>query len=210
MKPRRYPKHVPKLQFQIIKEIALNEHLSNSKLKERLEVTHPVVSEAIKVLMNRNLVKISHLESIEHKDGKPETYYTLTKQGLEEFIKRNPTPEEFFEALLKSHNLRQQSGWLTPMSSEDFEHYYRLFEQNYLGYFSTHGYLVQSPFFNQLYEQWLAEYRPGLFMQNHLNNIIRLVHSPFIEKCYEESLTDPDTEAISTIKNDIRDAWKDN
>ena len=49
-KPRRYPKHIPNLQFQIIKEIALSGHLSNRKLKERLEVTHPVISEAIKVV----------------------------------------------------------------------------------------------------------------------------------------------------------------
>ena len=199
-KPRGYPKHVPKLQFQIIKEIALNGHLSNSKLKERLEVTHPVVSEAIKVLMNRNLVKISDLEFIEHKDGKPQTNYTLTKHGLEEFIKRNPTPKEFFEALLKSHNLRQQASWLRAISRKDFEFYCKLYEKTYLGYITSHGYLVQSPFFNKLYEQWLAEYHPGLFEQNHLKNITRLVHSPFFERCYEELNRMRDLNGITVVQ----------
>ena len=121
-KHRGYPKQVPKLQFQIIKEIALNGHLSNSKLKERLEVTHPVVSEAIKVLMNCNLVEISYIGSTKPKGGKPEKYYTLTKQGLKEFISRSPSPEEFFQVLLKSFNLRLQTGWLNTntMSIENF------------------------------------------------------------------------------------------
>jgi hypothetical protein len=71
-KPRRYPKNIPNLQFQIIKEIALSGHLSNMKLKERLEVTHPVISGAIKVLMDRKLAEISYTDSTEHKGGKPE------------------------------------------------------------------------------------------------------------------------------------------
>ena len=89
-KPKRYPKQIPKLQSQIIKEIALSGHLSNTKLKERLEVTHSVISEAIIVLMDRKLVEISYTDSKEHRGGRPEKYYTLTKQGLEEFISRNP------------------------------------------------------------------------------------------------------------------------
>ena len=111
-KPKRHLKQLPKLQFQILKEIALNGHLSNRKLKERLEVSHSVISEAIKSLMDRRLVEISYIDSIAHKDGKPEKYYTLTKQGLVEFISRIPAPEEFFQALLKSYNLRPQTGWL--------------------------------------------------------------------------------------------------
>ena len=74
------------------------------------------------------------------------------------------------------------------MSIEDFELHYESYKQKYLGYSSTHAYVKQSSFFNKVYEQWLAECRPGLFSQYHLKNIIDLVHSPFIEKCYEESL----------------------
>ena len=75
-KPRQYPKHIPKLQSQIIKEIALSGHLSNTKLKERLEVTHSVISEAIKVLMDRKMwrflililknIKVVDLKNIIH------------------------------------------------------------------------------------------------------------------------------------------------
>jgi DNA-binding PadR family transcriptional regulator len=201
-KPRRYPKQLPKLQFQIVKEIALNGHLSNIKLKERLEVSHPVISDAIKSLMDRRLVEISYTDSTEHKDGKPEKYYTLTKRGLEEFIKRNPAPEEFFQALLKSYNLRPQTGWLNTrtMSIEDFELHYELYKQKYLGYASTYAYIVQTLFLNKLYEQWLAEYRPALFAQYHLKNIINVVHSPFIGNCYEKSLEISDLNGITIIQ----------
>ena len=184
------PKQYRKLQFQILKEIALNGHLSNRKLRERLEVSHPVISEAIKSLMDRRLVEISYIDSTEPQGGKPEKYYTLTKQGLEEFISRIPAPEEFFQALLKSYNLRLQTGWLntSTMSIKDFELHHESYKQKYFGYSSTHAYVIQSSFFNKIYEQWLAEYRPGLFSQYRLKNIIDLAHSPFIEKCYEESL----------------------
>jgi DNA-binding MarR family transcriptional regulator len=189
-KPKRYRTQIPKLQFQILREIALAGDLSNSKLKERLQVTHPVISDAIKVLEQRKLVKVSHTEKAGSKGGKPEKYYALTKGGMDQFIKRNPSPEEFFQALLRSYTLRPQSGWLhdNKMSSEDFELHYKSFEQNYLGYASNHGYLVQSPFFNKLYEQWLAEYHPALFGQSHLKKITRQIHSPFFEECYNESL----------------------
>jgi hypothetical protein len=79
-KPKRYPKQIPKLQSQIIKEIALTGQLSNVKLSEKFEVRHSVISDALKVLVDRKMVETSHLESVEHKDGKPERYYALTKR----------------------------------------------------------------------------------------------------------------------------------
>jgi hypothetical protein len=102
--------------------------------------------------------------------------------------------------LLESYKVRQRSGWLSPMSSKDFELHYKSFEQKYLGYSSTRGYLVQSPFFSKLYEQWLAEFRPGLFGQDHLKHIIELVHSPFFEKCYEESLKISDLNGVTVVQ----------
>ena len=86
------------------------------------------------------------------------------------------------------------------MSIEDFELHYESYKQKYLGYALTHAYVVQSTFFNKLYEQWLAEYRPGLFAQYHLKNIINLVHSPFIEKCYENSLEISDLNGITIVQ----------
>ena len=90
------------------------------------------------------------------------------------------------------------------MSIEDFELHYESYKQKYLGYASTHAYVVQSPFFNKLYEQWLAEYRPGLFAQYHLKNIINLVHSPFIGKCYENSLEISDLNGIHDSSKSLR------
>jgi DNA-binding MarR family transcriptional regulator len=189
-KPRRYPTNIPSGQSQVLKEIALAGELSNSKLKERLEIKHPSISDAINVLEDRRLVKVSHFEKVGRKGGRPEKYYVLTKEGLGEFIKTNPIPEEFFLALLKSYDLRQQSGWLNDnsMSIEEFGLQYMSYEQNFLGYGSFHGYLIQSPFFTKLYDQWLAEFRPAQFVQSHLKNITRRVSSPFFEKCYDESL----------------------
>jgi DNA-binding MarR family transcriptional regulator len=201
-KPKpRYPKQIPKLQFRIIREIALAGQLSNVKLKERLEVSHSVISDAIKVLVDRGIIKKSHIDAVKHQYGKPEKYYALTEIGLDEFKNGNPTPDEFVEGLLKSYRVRgRRYFWLNPMGNKEFEFHYKLFEQKYVGYSSTHGYLVQSPFFNKLYEQWLAEYRPALFGQNHLKNIIELTHSPFLEKCYEESLKINDPNGITVFQ----------
>jgi DNA-binding MarR family transcriptional regulator len=196
----RYPKQIPKLQFQIIKEIALAGQLSNVKLKEKLGVSHSVISDAIKVLVDRGIVKKSHIETVKHQYGKPEQYYALTEIGLDEFINGNPIPQEFVEGLLKSYRVRRRYYWLKPMSNKEFESHYKMFEQKYLGHSSTHGYLVQSPFFSKLYEQWLAEYRPALFGQNHLKNIIEIIHSPFLEKCYGESLKLNDLNGITVVQ----------
>jgi DNA-binding MarR family transcriptional regulator len=198
-KPKRYPTDVPSGQSQVLREIAIAGELSNTKLKERLEIKHPSISDAIKVLVDRRLVKVSRFKKAGHKGGRPEKYYVLTKEGLDEFIKSNPAPEEFFRALLKSYNLRQQFGWTNynKMSIKDFGLHYTSYEQNYLGYASIHGYLIQSQFFTKLYEQWLAEYRPALFGQSHLKNITRQVHSSFFEKCYEESLKISDYNGIT-------------
>jgi hypothetical protein len=67
----------------------------------------------------------------------------------------NPAPEEFFQALLKSYNLKPQTAWLNSniMSIEDFELHYESYKQKYLGYAPSHAYVVQSLLFNKLYEQ---------------------------------------------------------
>ncbi len=201
-KPRRHPTDLPRGQFQVLREIALAGQLSNTMLKERLEIKHPSISDAIKVLEDRRLVKVSHFEKAGRKGGRPEKYYVLTKNGLEEFIKKNPAPEEFFRALLKSYTLRQKFGWLNynKMRSEDFESHYKSYEQNYLGYTSIHGYLVQSPFFGKLYEQWLVEHRPGHIERTHLKNITRQIQSRFFEKCYEESFEINDLNGITVVQ----------
>jgi len=199
-KPKRYPKRIPRGQFQIIKEIALAGQLSNVKLAERLEVSHSVISNAVTVLLDRGMVEKSHIETVEHQYGTPERYYALTKIGFDEFINGNPTPEEFFDGVLKSYKVRQQSGWLSPMSDDDFEYHYKLFEQKYLGTTSNHAYLEQSPFFNKLYEQWLAEYRPRLFEQGHLRHITNLIYSPLFEECYNESLKRYDQNVITIVQ----------
>lgn len=199
-KPKRYPKQIPLRQFQIIKEIALAGMLSNVKLAERLEVSHPVVSDAVKVLVDRGIIESSHIETVEHQDGKPEKYYALTKMGFDEFINGNLTPEEFFEGLLKTYKVRQMSGWLSPMNDDDFENHYKLFEQKYLGTGPNRAYLEQSPFFNKLYEQWLAEYRPRLFEQSHLRHITNLIYSPLFEECYDESLKRYDQNGITIVQ----------
>ena len=74
------------------------------------------------------------------------------------------------------------------MKNDDFKHLYDFFVRNYLHYDPAYGLLIQTPFFNKLYEQWIAEHNPSLFQQNQLKHISYLIDSPFFEKCYEESL----------------------
>ena len=86
---------------------------------------------------------------------------------------------------------------LKPMKNDDFKHLYDLFVRNYLHYDPAYGLLIQTPFFNKLYEQWIAEHNPSLFQQNQLKHISYLIDSPFFEKCYEESLRERGSSGVT-------------
>jgi DNA-binding MarR family transcriptional regulator len=199
-KENYYHRKKPELQFRIIKAIALSGHSSNNKLTRKLRVSHPVISAALNSLKTAKLIEYSHSEVHIHSKGRSEIYYSLTEKGWKEFISEFPTPEEFCTAILNSHRIRAQSGALKPMNNAELYSYFEIYKQKYLGYTSTQGHLVQSPFFNKLYEQWLAEYRQSYYEQSQLKRISSLVRSPFFEECYEESLEKYDPNGITVVQ----------
>ena len=103
-------------------------------------------------------------------------------------------------AILNSYRIRAQSGALKPMNKTELDSYFEIYKQKYLGYTSTQGHLVQSPFFNKLYEQWLAEHRQSFYEQSQLKRTTSLIDSPFFEKCYEESLEKYDPNGITVVQ----------
>ena len=195
-----YRRKRPELQFRIIKAIALSGHSSNNKLTRKLKVSHPVISAALNSLKTAKLIEYSHSEVHIHSKGRSEIYYSLTEKGWKEFISEIPIPKEFCVAILNTYRIRAQSGALKPMNKTELDSYFEIYKQKYLGYTSTQGHLVQSPFFNKLYEQWLAEYRQSFYEQSQLKRTTSLIDSPFFEKCYEESLEKYDPNGITVVQ----------
>jgi DNA-binding MarR family transcriptional regulator len=184
------------LQIKIINAIGLAGHLSNSKLTDRMNISHPVVSDAITSLLQRRLIEFSYVDEERttktHKSGgRPEKYYALTRNGLGLFIDENPAPEEFFTAILNFYTIREQSFLLRrnttiPVRIEEFENYFKRFKNECLSYASTQGYLIQSPFFGKLYRQWIVDNKPYFFEEEHLKYITTTIHSPFLENCLDQ------------------------
>jgi DNA-binding MarR family transcriptional regulator len=196
---KRNPAKGPtKFQTRIIGAIALEGHLSNKKITERLHAQHSDVSVAIRSLLETGYVVLSYTQIQERRAH--EKYYALTKKGFQEFINGSPSPKDFCRAILGFHSIRARSTKLGPMDNKEFEEYCTLFEYGFLNYASTHGHLVHSPFYNKIYEQWLAENHSNLYERNYLKRITSIIHSPFFEKCYTDSLRKYDIDGITVVQ----------
>jgi hypothetical protein len=145
----------PILQIKILKHIALEGQLSKNMAKEITRSDYSDVSNAIKSLLQRKMVRISSLGMEGRKDRK---YYALTEKGLEAFLNDNYfsskkySTEDFWKAIIWYCIKKPQ---ITSLS--EIEKYCSYFEHIYLGHRAVNSYLFQSKFFENLVKKWIKE-----------------------------------------------------
>ena len=93
----------PILQIKILKHIALNGRLSQKKATICFECTPPTISEALHIMRKKRLIEQDTTSPPpDFKSGeRHKKFYKLTPQGLIAFINGNPSPYEFWIALMQ-------------------------------------------------------------------------------------------------------------
>jgi DNA-binding MarR family transcriptional regulator len=82
------------LQEQILCEIGRGTNLSKSSIAKQLQKHYPDVNDAVKILLERKLIK----QNGEHQGrGNPEKFYILTDDGIEQLIKFKIPLEDFWK-----------------------------------------------------------------------------------------------------------------
>jgi DNA-binding PadR family transcriptional regulator len=144
-----YSRKKPTLQIKILKSIVLNGQLSKRKASDMLDAYYSDVSDAIKALLERKLIKKSH---IDFKSRRAEKYYTLTVNGLKALLEEDLTPKEFWSTMMRLCSISK-----IQISKSEFQKYYHLFEYKYLGHSAIQGYFFQSHFFDKILSKWLED-----------------------------------------------------
>jgi hypothetical protein len=175
-----YPRKEPLLQMKILKSIALAGRLSQTEAAEEIGCKAPTISEAFKIMINRTkLIQITEPPADAGRQSKRERFYKLSAQGLSTFIKKNPSPDEFWAAIIWYGNLNPESP-----DRDEFNRYYTLFIEKFIGEFT-----LRSCFFlGNLFENLLQRYRKQFeYNSNDYGHLGMFPHGSMQEKIRKET-----------------------
>jgi DNA-binding MarR family transcriptional regulator len=157
-----YPRKEPHLQIKILKSIGLRGRLSQKEAAEEFRYKPSTISEAFKIMINRTRL-IQIIEPLPDVEGqsKRERFYKLSTLGLLTFIKKNPSPYEFWVAMI----------WycmtLNPESADrdEFNQYYNLFIEKFIGEFTLRNCFFLGNLFEKLFQRWREQfgYNPNYY-----------------------------------------------
>ncbi|HXX95921.1 MAG TPA: hypothetical protein VEL11_02225 [Candidatus Bathyarchaeia archaeon] len=156
-----YPRKEPHLQMRILKSIALKGRLSQKKAAEEFRCKPSTISEAFKIMINRTkLIQITAPDV--DRQSKWERFYKLSALGLLTFIKKNPSPYEFWVAMI------WYGMTLNPESADrdEFNQYYNLFIERCIGEFTLHSCFFLGDLFEKLFQRWRKQfgYNPNYYV----------------------------------------------
>jgi hypothetical protein len=140
-----------------LKRIALNGRLSQKEAMLQFGYTAPTISEALAILRTKRKLIEQDTTSPppDFKSGeRHKKFYKLTTQGLIEFINGNPSPYEFWIALIHYCNLNSEA-----INKNQLNKYYNLFIQKFVGdSFSLRSCFFLSNSFDNLFKKWRSTY----------------------------------------------------
>jgi hypothetical protein len=137
----------------------LNGRLSQKEAVSQFNCKPSTISDAFKILAKRRKL-IHHTNAPEHdnlnnvKRGSTRIkFYKLSMEGLLAFINENPSPEEFWRTII----------WFCSLISKDidkaeFNRYYDLFIQRFVGGFPLRSCFFLGNFFDKLFESWHSRF----------------------------------------------------
>jgi hypothetical protein len=154
-----YSRKDPYLQRKILKSIALNGRLSQKEAVSQFNCKPSTISEAFKILAKRRKL-IHHTNAPEHdnlnnvKRGSTRIkFYKLSREGLLAFINENPSPEEFWRTIIWFCSLITKD-----IDNAEFNRYYDLFIQKFVGSFPLRSCFFLGNFFDKLFESWRSRF----------------------------------------------------
>jgi hypothetical protein len=147
-----YPRKEPHLQMKILKSIALAGSLSQTEAAEEIGCRPSTISEAFKIMINRTKL-IQYKQPDVDRQSKRERFYKLSAQGLLTFVKKNPSADEFWAAMIWYGTLNPESA-----DRDEFNRYYNLFIEKFIGEFTLRSCFFLGNLFENLLQRWRKQF----------------------------------------------------
>ena len=151
-----YPRKEPTLQMSILKHIALKGRLLQHEAPVLFSCKPSTISEALNIMeTKRRLIKVDRKNRPDFKSGERQRkLYKLTSNGLIAFITGNPSPYEFWIALMWYCMLN-----IASIDNDRLNEYYNLFIHKFVGEsFSLRSCFFLSDSFDNLFKKWRSIY----------------------------------------------------
>lgn len=144
-----YPRKKPLLQVRILKLIASTGCLSQKQATARFRCKPSTISEAFKIMETRSKL-IQRTNAPQLDSGiRREKFYKLSPHGLLAFIDENPSPQEFWIAIIWYSSFNPQD-----VDRIEFNRYYNLFIAGFVGNFPLRSCFFLGNLFEELFQQW--------------------------------------------------------
>jgi hypothetical protein len=128
--------------------------LSQTEAAEEFQCKPSTISEAFKIMINRTrLIEITKPPDVEGQLTR-ERFYKLSAQGLLTFIKKNPSPYEFWVAMIwYGMDLNPESA-----DRDEFNLYCDLFIEKFIGEFTLRSCFFLGNLFENLFQRWCIQF----------------------------------------------------
>ena len=145
---RWYKRKKPHLQIGILKSIALSGLASQKEITSQFTYKPSTISDAFKVMEDADLIRWANVPEFKKGVGR-ERFYKLMPKGLSVLIDENPSPSEFWMAMIWYCSLNTKA-----VGKAEFNRYYDRFIQKSIGSFSVHSCFFLGDIFDSLFKKW--------------------------------------------------------
>ena len=139
---------------------------------------YPDVSDAVDSLKKGMIIKQSRVDF--GKGRRAEIYYKLTDKGLEAIIDEFPDAETFWKSMIPHCSLSEKL-----IRPEEFDKYYKAFEDKYIGYSQIHHFFSHFDFFDELFANELKNRRGVITIFQKVMECIALHRSITVDQITE-------------------------
>lgn len=144
---KEHTKRIP-IRLKVIHAIGVSGHLSRSRAAKIIKTYYPNIHDTFKELKENKIIEHSYWSKIR----RPEEYFKLTGEGFFEFIDQSPSPWNFSTAMIWFCGLKKGS-----LKKDEFEKYWDLYVQKYIGTSSLSGCFIHPDFFENIFAKWYRD-----------------------------------------------------
>ena len=142
-----YKRKKPHLQIGILKSIASSGLASQKEITSQFGYKPSTISDAFKIMENAKLIRWANVPEFK-KGVRRERFYKLSAKGLSVLIDENPSPQEFWMAMIWYCRLNAKA-----VGKDEFNRYYDRFIQKSVGSFSLHSCFFLGDIFDSLFKK---------------------------------------------------------
>jgi DNA-binding MarR family transcriptional regulator len=142
-----YKRKKPHLQIGILKSIASSGLASQKECTSQFGYKPSTISDAFKILEDVDLIRWANVPEFK-KGVRRERFYKLSPKGMLVVIDENPSPQEFWMAMIWYCILKTKA-----VDKAEFNRYYDRFIQKSVGSFSLHSCFFLGDIFDSLFKK---------------------------------------------------------